>query len=59
MHKLVCLPNGLCSSPKKVTKLLKPALVYLREQGFASAYIDDLILSMNHIKPASEQRLKL
>ena len=39
--------------------LLKPALAYLREQGFASTYIDDLLLLMNHIKPASEQRLKL
>ena len=45
LYKFICLPNGLCSGPRKFTKLLKPALAYLRttELMLISAYIDDII----------------
>ena len=46
--KLFCftsLPNGLSCGPRKFTKLLKPALSYLRQLGInIVAYIDDLII---------------
>ena len=44
LFKFTCLPNGLCSGPRKFTKLLKPPLAYLRVQELMiiSAYIDDL-----------------
>ena len=45
LYKFVCLPNGLCSGPRKFTKLLKPVLAVLRQQGYiVSAYIDDIII---------------
>ena len=45
LFKFLALPNGLCSGPRKFTKLLKPALAFLRNQGFiVSAYIDDIII---------------
>ena len=28
LSKLTCLPNGLCSGPRKFTKLLKPPLAH-------------------------------
>ena len=31
-YQFTCLPNGLCSGPRKFTKLLKPPLSYLRLQ---------------------------
>ena len=44
LYKFLCLPNGLCSGPRKFTKLLKPALATLRkEKVILSAYIDDII----------------
>lgn len=44
LYKFTCLPNGLCSGPRKFTKLLKPPLAFLRvrELIIISAYIDDL-----------------
>ena len=45
LYKFKCLPNGLCSGPRKFTKLLKPVLAFLRQQGYiVSAYIDDIII---------------
>lgn len=45
LYQYVCLPNGLSSAPRIFTKLLKPALKFLREQGLlSSAYIDDVYL---------------
>ena len=45
LYQYVCLPNGLSSAPRIFTKLLKPGLKFLREQGFLScAYIDDVHL---------------
>ena len=45
LYRFLCLPNGLCSGPRKFTKLLKPALAFLRKQGYiVSAYIDDIII---------------
>ena len=45
LYKFTCLPNGLCTGPRKFTKLLKPPLSYLRveELMLISAYIDDII----------------
>ena len=43
LYKLTCLPNGLCSGPRKFFKLLKSPLVKLR-LGYIkiSVFIDDL-----------------
>ena len=44
LYKFTCLPNGLCSGPRKFTKLLKPPLAELRlDYVKIAAYIDDLI----------------
>ena len=41
----LCLPNGLSSAPRIFTKLLKPALAFLRNKGhIVLAYIDDLYI---------------
>jgi len=44
LFMFTCLPNGLCSGPRKFTKLLKPPLSHLRteELMLISAYIDDI-----------------
>lgn len=45
LYEFVCLPNGLSSAPRIFTKLLKPALARLREDGVLLViYIDDIIL---------------
>ena len=44
-YQFTCLPNGLSSCPRKLTKLLKPPLTELHKKGHISAsYIDDLYL---------------
>ena len=44
LFKFTCLPNGLCSGPRKFTKLLKPPLAEQRLDSVQiAAYIDDLI----------------
>ena len=50
LFQFTCLPNGLCSGPRKFTKLLKGPLASLREVGHViSAYIDDIFnLSMTY-----------
>ena len=54
-----CLPNGLCSSPRKFTKLLKPPLACMRlQQCLVSGYIDDLI-TMNKTYNTWFENLKL
>ena len=43
LFQFTCLPNGLCSGPRKFTKLLKGPLASLREiRHVISAYIDDI-----------------
>ena len=32
LYQFTCLPNGLCSGPRKLTKLLKAALAYLHKR---------------------------
>ena len=42
--QFTCLSNGLCSGPRKFTKLLEPPLYYLRLlQVIIVGFIDDLI----------------
>ena len=42
--KFIYLPNGLCSDPRKFTKLLKPSLARLRlDYVKIAAYIDNLV----------------
>ena len=44
LYKFLLLPNGLCSGPRKFTKLMKPPIATLRVAGHIVAiYIDDLI----------------
>ena len=44
LYAFTCLPNGLCTGPRKFTKLCKPPLAHLRTLGHTvCAYIDDLI----------------
>ena len=41
LYEFVCLPNGLSSAPRIFTKLLKPALTVLRDDGvLIIVYID-------------------
>lgn len=43
--EFTCLPFGLCTAPYVFTKLMKPIVTYLRQQGFLSVvYIDDFLL---------------
>ena len=57
--QFTCLPNGLCSGPRKFTKLLNPPLSYLRlQQVTVAGFIDDLITLMrNFVK--CERNIKL
>ena len=42
LYQYTCYPNGLAPCPRKFTKLLKPPLSYLRENGcYIVGYIDD------------------
>ena len=44
VYQFTSLPNGLCSDPRKFTKLIKLPLSYLRlRQVTAAGFIDDLI----------------
>ena len=44
LYKFLVFPNGLCSGPRKCTKLMKPPIAILRVAGHIIAiYIDDLI----------------
>ena len=43
LYQFICLPNGLCSGPRKFTKLLKVPLAYLHNRLInIAAYITDL-----------------
>ena len=45
LMQYTALPNGLSSAPRLFTKLMKPALAKLREQGhMVSCYIDDIYI---------------
>ena len=45
LYQFTAFPNGLSTCPRQFTKLLKPALAYLRVEGYIiMAYIDDLYL---------------
>ena len=42
-YQFTCLPNGLCSGPKKIVKLMKAPLTYLHKKLInIAAYSDDL-----------------
>ena len=58
LYEFTCLPNGLCSGPRKFTKLLKAPLAYLHKRLINIAvYIDDLFTcSPNYVK--CEQNIK-
>ena len=44
-YQFTCLPFGLCSAPWVFTKVLKPALALLRQEGVRLiAYIDDILV---------------
>lgn len=45
IYEFSCLPFGLASAPLVFTKLMKPVLSYLRQQGFVSVvFLDDFLL---------------
>ena len=45
LYQYVCYPNGLCSCPRRFTKLMKVPLCILRIQGCEiCGYIDDFII---------------
>ena len=59
LYVFPCLPNGLCSGPRKFAKLLKPPLACMRLQHcLVSGYIDDLI-TMNKTYNTCFENLKL
>ena len=48
LYQFTCMPQGLASAPRIFTKLLKPALAYLRSRGHTIiCYIDDCLLVSN------------
>ena len=59
LYEFVFLPNGLSSAPRIFTKLLKPALPRLREDGVLLViYIDDIILLLMTPKQRQPHCLK-
>jgi len=43
--QFTCLPFGLCTAPRVFTKLLRPIMAHLHQQGIRSViYLDDLLL---------------
>ena len=59
LYQFTCLPNGLCSGPRKFTKLLKPPISYLRlRQVTVAGFIDDLI-TMGRSFVECERNIKL
>jgi len=45
LYEFMCLPFGLSSAPRAFTKLMKPVVSLLRQQGLMSViYLDDLLL---------------
>ena len=47
LYQFQCLPFGLCSAPRTFTKILKPVLALLRQNGIRSVvFIDDILLMM-------------
>ena len=58
LYQYVCLPNGLSSTPRIFTELLKPVFKVLREKGFlSSTYIDDLYLQGDTFHECQENAL--
>lgn len=56
LWQFTCLPQGLSSSPRLFTKILKVAMSFLREQNIIiSAYIDDLIILSRSIEQGLKQ----
>ena len=51
-YQFTCLPNGLCSGPKKIVKLMKAPLTYLHKKLInIAAYSDDLFAwSLSYVK---------
>ena len=59
LYQFKRLPNGLCSGPRKFTKLLKPPISYLRlRQVTVAGFIDDLI-TMGRSFVECERNIKL
>lgn len=62
-YQFSCLPQGLSSSPRIFTKLLKPVYAYLRKKGYTIVgYIDDSILiaeSKEKLQKAIDESLTL
>ena len=55
LYQFTCLPNGLCSGPRKFTKLLKPSLAALRQSGISvAAFIDDIFLVAESFEQCQE-----
>ena len=42
LYKYMAFPNGLCTCPRKFTKMMKPPLAFLKQCGdIISGYIDE------------------
>ena len=55
LFQYACLPNGLCSAPRYLTKLLKPVYGTLRSQGNLNVgYIDDSCLQASSVSDCSQ-----
>lgn len=54
-YQFTCLPFGLCTSPYIFTKILKPVLNKLRQEGFMSiVYLDDFLCFGNTYNACQE-----
>ena len=55
LYQFVCFPNRLAFWPRKFTKLLKPLVSSLRQQGHISVtYIDDLWLTADNLSQCTK-----
>lgn len=58
LYKYTCLPNGLSSTPRIFTKMLKPVYSTLHNQGYVSVgYIDDSYLQGDSITECQQNVL--
>ena len=55
LYKYLALPNGLCSGPRKFTKLLKSPIAHLRHLNYIlAAYLDDIFTTNLQFKKCLE-----
>ena len=56
VYQFTCLPFGLATSPREFTKLLRPVVALLRQQGVKlHVYLDDWLIRADNPEEAKLQ----